>query len=49
VNAPEARYLVEEVTGDWAADPGSDVVWAGDPEGRRGVRLRQRVRDFTAV
>lgn len=41
--------LVAEVTDAWAADPDSDVVWAGDHEGRRGVRMRQTVRDFTTV
>lgn len=37
------------VTDGWAADPDGDVVWAGDHEGRRGVRMRQTVRDFTTV
>lgn len=45
----EGRLLVEEVTSRWAADPESGVVWAGDHEGRRGVRLRQQGRDFTTV
>jgi hypothetical protein len=44
-----ARRLVEAVTGAWEADSGSDVVWAGDHEGRRGVRMRQTVREFTTV
>jgi hypothetical protein len=45
----DALQLVEVVTDAWAADPESDVVWSGDHEGRRGVRMRQTVRDFTTV
>lgn len=41
--------LVAFVTEAWAADPDSAVVWAGDHEGRRGVRMRQTVRDMTTV
>lgn len=41
--------LVRAVTDAWAADADGDVVWAGDHEGRRGVRMRQTVRDFTTV
>lgn len=41
--------LVGAVTDAWAADADGDVVWAGDHEGRRGVRMRQTVRDFTTV
>ena len=33
----------------WLADPESDVVWTGDYEGRRAVRVRQTVRDLTTV
>jgi hypothetical protein len=44
-----ARRLVEIVTEGWEADPESDVVWVGDHEGRRGVRMRQMVRDATTV
>lgn len=49
MTAAEVRRLVEEVTARWAADPASGVVWAGDYEGRRGVRLRQEARDCTTV
>lgn len=45
----EAAQLVEEITNAWLADPESSVVWAGDHEGRRGVRMRQEVRDMTTV
>ncbi len=41
--------LVAAVTDRWRDDPESAVVWAGDHEGRRGVRMRQTVRDFTTV
>ena len=41
--------IVAAVTAAWVGDPKSDVVWAGDHEGRRGVRMRQTVRDFTTV
>lgn len=41
--------LVEAVADRWAGDPDGDVVWSGDHEGRRGVRMRQTVRDFTTV
>ena len=41
--------VVAAVTAAWVDDPESDVVWAGDHEGRRGVRMRQTVRDFTTV
>lgn len=37
------------VTVAWRDDPDGDVVWVGDHEGRRGVRMRQTVRDFTTV
>lgn len=43
------RALLEEVTARWVADPDSDVVWAGDHEGRWGIRMRQQARDFTTV
>lgn len=45
----EAARLVEQVTDAWLADPESAVVWAGDHEGRRGVRMRQETRDMTTV
>jgi hypothetical protein len=41
--------LVRAVTDAWAEDAEGDVVWSGDHEGRRGVRMRQTVRDFTTV
>ncbi|HSM02214.1 MAG TPA: YbjN domain-containing protein [Acidimicrobiia bacterium] len=41
--------LLERVTAAWVDDPDGDVVWAGDHEGRHGVRMRQSVRDFTTV
>jgi len=44
-----ARELVVSVTEAWLADPDGSVVWTGDHEGRRGVRMRQSVRDMTTV
>lgn len=45
----EAEALVVSVTEAWQADPESDVVWAGEYEGRRGIRMAQTCRDFTTV
>lgn len=45
----DAARIVAETTAAWLADPQSDVVWAGDYEGRRGIRFRQTVRDFTTM
>jgi Putative bacterial sensory transduction regulator len=49
VNRADARALVLEVAAGWEADPASDVVWSGEHEGRVGVRIAQRTRDFTTV
>ena len=49
MNSEEARDLVAEVAASWVADPGSDVVWSGEYQGRHGVRVAQQVRDFTTV
>lgn len=40
---------VAGITAAWLDDPHSDVVWAGEFEGRLGVRVAQRVRDFTTI
>lgn len=45
----DAARLVERVTEGWLEDPESAVVWAGYHEGRRGLRMRQEVRDMTTV
>ncbi len=37
------------MTEAWVADEDGLVVWAGDHEGRRGIRMRQTVRDMTTV
>ncbi len=44
-----ARRLIDDVTVGWLEDPHSDVVWIGDYEGRRAVRMRQTVRETTTV
>ena len=49
MTAARVRRLLEEVTGAWVADPVSDVVWAGDYEGRRGVRLRPGSGEMSTV
>jgi hypothetical protein len=49
MNRDEARALVTAVTAAWEADPATDVVWSGVYEGRPGIRISQRCRDFTTV
>jgi hypothetical protein len=49
MSSNETALLLARVTQAWVDDPDGDVVWAGDHEGRRGVRMRQTVRDFTTV
>lgn len=44
-----ARTLLESATMHMVDDPASDVVWAGEFEGRWGIRMAQQVRDFTTV
>ncbi len=41
--------LLRAVTIGWAEDPDSDVVWAGEHEGRWGIRMAQQTRDFTTI
>jgi len=43
------RDLLERVAAGWLADPESDVEWVGEVDGRLVVRMRQTVRDVTAV
>lgn len=45
----DARRLLEVVTGRWVDDPDTDAVWAGAFEGRWGLRLAQRSRDYTTM
>ena len=49
MNRSEAWQLVTAATEAWTADPDSDVVWAGEYDGRRGIRMAQKCRDFTTV
>lgn len=49
MNQGQTADLVSAVTEGWVDDPDGDVVWSGDFEGRRGVRMRQSVRDYTTV
>lgn len=45
----QAWRLVAETTQQWAQDQDSDIVWAGEYEGRRGIRMAQQCRDFTTM
>lgn len=45
----EAGALIRSTTEAWLVDEESDVVWAGEFEGRWGIRLVQRCRDFTTM
>ena len=49
MNQEEARSLLEEVTQSWVDDPGISAEWAGEHEGRWGIRLNQTVRDATTI
>lgn len=49
MNRQQAWALIESVARQWADDDSSDVVWAGEHEGRLGIRMAQRSRDFTTV
>jgi len=44
-----ARDLLEQITLAWVTDPDSDAVWAGDYEGRWGLRLQQQTREATTI
>lgn len=41
--------LLRSVTNAWRDDPESDVVWAGEHDGRWGIRMAQQTRDFTTI
>lgn len=49
MNRGDALTLVTTVAAGWEADPATDVVWSGVYEGRPGIRMAQRCRDFTTV
>ncbi len=49
MDAASAGDLVRTITQAWVDDPDSDVVWSGEHEGRWGIRMAQRCRDFTTV
>jgi hypothetical protein len=44
-----ARAILKRSIAEWVEDPGSDVVYAEEVEGRYAVRMRQTVRDATTV
>ncbi len=41
--------FVATTTSEWATDPESGIVWAGELEGRRGVRIVQDCREATTI
>lgn len=41
--------LLRRLTTEWVDDPLSDVVWAGEHDGRWGLRMAQHNRDFTTI
>lgn len=43
------REQLETMTLRMVDDEASDVVWAGEYEGRWGIRMAQQVRDFTTI
>jgi hypothetical protein len=49
VSREEVRRVLEEVSGRWLGDPQADVIWVGDYEGRRGVRVRLGTGDPSTV
>lgn len=49
MNRDQAWVFVAETMERWAADSATDIVWSGEYESRLGIRMRQRVRDFTTV
>jgi len=49
VSTEETRRLLEEVSERWLADPEADVIWVGDHQERRGVRLRLTTGDPSTV
>ena len=49
MTADEARRLIAAASERWVADAESSVVWAGEYEGRLGIRMAQENRDFTTV
>ena len=44
-----AAGVLDEIVGNWVADPDSDVVYAEKVDGRLAVRMRQQVREATTV
>ena len=45
----EARRLIAAASERWVTDPESAVVWAGEFEGKLGIRMAQESRDFTTL
>ena len=49
MNREQAWELLQAVSQGWFEDEASDVVFAGEYEGRLAVRMAQQARDFTTV
>ena len=49
MNREQAWELLRDVSQAWVEDKASDVVFAGEHEGRMAVRMAQQARDFTTV
>ena len=49
MNRSQAWALLVDVSKQWLLDEGSDVVFAGEYEGRWAVRVGQQTRDFTTI
>lgn len=49
MTAADARRLLVDTTTAWVDDTATDIVWAGEFEGRWGIRMAQQCRDFTTV
>lgn len=49
MNRDQAWELLGTVSQAWVEDESSDVVFAGEHEGRWAVRMAQQARDFTTV
>lgn len=49
MNREEVGRLLVEVSELWLTDPATAVIWVGNYEGRRGVRMRLEVGDPSTV
>ena len=45
----DPRRRLRRITTTWADDPSSGVVWAGEHDGRWGIRIAQDTREATTI